>query len=250
MVAGSETIGRAEDLTIEDSSIEPSAPDGLLETEPGSARGDRFGLALGSIVLTILVTALAGDEAWGRVISVALLGLTLLLILRTTQARRRARLLAAVLVTGATLATAASLVLDQEGFSKWAVPAVAASLALGAPVAIARRLITHRRVTLETVLGALCLYLLAAMFFAFLYAVVAALSSEPFFLGQPSGGPSDYVYFSFSTITTTGYGDISAASELGRMLSVTEALIGQLYLVTVVALLVSNLGRRRRLRSD
>jgi Ion channel len=238
-------------LTTEDSSIDPSAPGGLIETEPDpSTRGDRFGLTFGSIVLTILVTALAGDEAWGRFISVALLGVTLLLVLRTTQARRRARLLAAVLVTAATLATAASVVLDNEGFSEWAVPVVGACLALGAPVAIARRLITHRRVTFETVLGALCLYLLAAMFFAFLYSAVAALSGEPFFLGEPSGGNSDYVYFSFSTITTTGYGDLSAASDLGRMLSVTEALIGQLYLVTVVAVLVSNLGRPRRLRGD
>lgn len=238
-------------MTTGDSSIDPSAQGGLIETEPDpSTRGDRFGLAFGSIVLTILVTALAGDEAWGRFISVALLGLTLLLVLRTTQARRRARLLAAVLVTAATLATAASVILDNEGFSEWAVPVVGACLALGAPVAIARRLITHRRVTFETVLGALCLYLLAAMFFAFLYSAVAALSGEPFFLGEPSAETSDYVYFSFSTITTTGYGDLSAASDLGRMLSVTEALIGQLYLVTVVAVLVSNLGRPRRMRAD
>jgi len=238
-------------LTTEDPPIDPSAPGGLIDTEPDPpTRGDRFGLALASIVLAILVAALAGDEAWGRFISVVLLGMTLLLVLRTTQARRRARLLAGVVVTGAILAAAASIVLDQEEISQWAVPVVGAFLALGAPVAVARRLVTHRRVTLQTVLGALCLYLLAAMFFAFLYSALAALSSEPFFLGQPSGGTIDYVYFSFSTITTTGYGDISAASELGRMLSVTEALIGQLYLVTVVAVLVSNLGRPRRPRGD
>jgi hypothetical protein len=234
-------------LTTEDAPKDGLLPGGLIEAEHDSAtQGDRFGLVLVSIVLAILVTAVAGDEPWGRVISVILLGFTLLLVLRTTEARRTARLLAVVVVTGAVLAAAASALLDQEQTSDWAVPTVGALLALGAPVAVARRLVTHRRVTLQTVLGALCLYLLAAMFFAFLYSAMAGLSSEPFFLGQPSGGTIDYIYFSFTTITTTGYGDISAASDIGRMVAVTEALIGQLYLVTVVAVLVSNLGRPRR----
>ncbi len=58
--------------------------------------------------------------------------------------------------------------------------------------------------------------------------------------------PSDFVYYSFVTLTTVGYGDLTASTGIGRMLSVTEALVGQLYLVTVVAILVSNLGRNRK----
>ena len=53
------------------------------------------------------------------------------------------------------------------------------------------------------------------------------------------------LYFSFATLTTVGYGDVLTRSDLGHTLAVTEALVGQIYLVTVVALLVSDLGSRR-----
>lgn len=115
---------------------------------------------------------------------------------------------------------------------------------------IARRLWTHERVTLQTVLGALCLYLLAALFFAFLYSAMDALSRDAFFAGEANSRAIDYVYFSFSTITTTGYGDLTPAPDLGRMFAVTEALVGQLYLVTVVAVLVGRLGRTGRRIGD
>jgi hypothetical protein len=226
-------------------------PGGLIVTEAGpSIRGDRFGLALASIVLTILVSTAAGDEAWGLVLSVVFMGVTLLLVLRTTEARPRVRLVAFVVVLAAILAATASAILGEEEFSDWATPVVGAFLALGAPVAVFRRLRTHERITFQTVLGAICLYLLAAMFYAFLYSAMAGLSDEPFFLGSPNGGTVDFVYFSFATMTTTGYGDISAATDLGRMVAITEALVGQLYLVTVVAVLVANLGRPRRLRAE
>ena len=52
-------------------------------------------------------------------------------------------------------------------------------------------------------------------------------------------------YFSFTTLATIGYGDLTAASNLGHTLSVSEGLLGQVYLVTVVSLIVGNLGRRR-----
>ena len=55
----------------------------------------------------------------------------------------------------------------------------------------------------------------------------------------------DYLYFSFSTLATVGFGDLVAGTNLGRMLAVTEALFGQMYLVTIVALLVGKFGRGR-----
>ncbi len=58
----------------------------------------------------------------------------------------------------------------------------------------------------------------------------------------------DRLYFSFTTMTTVGFGDLTAAGDAGRMLAITEALLGQLYLVSVVALIVANLGRTRRPR--
>jgi len=67
-----------------------------------------------------------------------------------------------------------------------------------------------------------------------------------FFAQQDSTTVAHCLYFSFTTLTTVGYGDLTAASNLGHTLSVTEALSGQIYLVTVVSVIVGNLGRVRR----
>ncbi len=75
--------------------------------------------------------------------------------------------------------------------------------------------------------------------------MISALDDGGFFAEISGGTQSDFLYFSFTTMTTTGYGDLTAAKDLGRSLAITEALIGQIYLVTLVALIVSNLGRTR-----
>lgn len=108
-------------------------------------------------------------------------------------------------------------------------------------VGIRRTLRARNRVTIEAVFGVLCLYLLVGMFFAFLYASIGRISGH-FFAEAGSATTPNYLYFSMTTLTTTGYGDLTAASNLGRTLSVSEALIGQIYLVTVVAVIVGNLG--------
>jgi uncharacterized membrane protein len=79
------------------------------------------------------------------------------------------------------------------------------------------------------------------------YAAVNAIGSSSFFSEVADPDRGDFLYYSFTTLTTTGFGDLTAAAELGRTLSVVEALTGQIYLVTVVALIVSNLRPRRRL---
>ena len=109
-------------------------------------------------------------------------------------------------------------------------------------VGITRTLRARNRVTIEAVFGVLCLYLLFGMFFAFVYGTIARLSGS-FFAEHVAANAANCLYFSFTTLTTTGYGDLTAASNLGHTLSVSEALIGQIYLVTVVAVIVSNLRR-------
>jgi voltage-gated potassium channel Kch len=96
------------------------------------------------------------------------------------------------------------------------------------------------------VLGAVCVYILLGMMWAFAFAAIGTFDSQPFFAQEAHATVADYLYFSFTTITTVGYGDLTAAQSLGRALAVLAALIGQLYLVTVIALLISNLGRRGR----
>ena len=67
----------------------------------------------------------------------------------------------------------------------------------------------------------------------------------PFFSTGEPASVSECQYFSFTTLTTVGFGDLTARTDLGHTLSVFEALVGQIYLVTVVSLIVGNLGRAR-----
>jgi hypothetical protein len=128
---------------------------------------------------------------------------------------------------------------------------VAALLALGPPavaVGVYRDLQVSRQVKLQAINGVLSLYLLLGMAFAFLYGAIDNLGADAFFVSGADATVSRCLYFSFTTLTTVGYGDLVAASDLGRTLAIFEALLGQIYLVTVVSLLVSNLGRPARRR--
>jgi hypothetical protein len=97
------------------------------------------------------------------------------------------------------------------------------------------------------VTGAICVYLLLGIIFMFIYGTAAALGDNPFFAQGTDGTRPLRLYFSFVTLATLGYGDYTPASDLGHTLAIVEALIGQLYLVTVVALLVARMrpGHKR-----
>ncbi len=120
------------------------------------------------------------------------------------------------------------------------------------PPAIASGLIKQFReegtVGIRSMFGVLCLYLLIGLIFAVTYATIQDVSDANFFTAEHAGR-DDFLYFSYSTLTTTGYGDLVAATNLGRSLAITEALVGQLYLVTVVAVIISNLRPAARARS-
>lgn len=111
-------------------------------------------------------------------------------------------------------------------------------------VGVARELREDDRVTIQSVYCGLSLYLLLGMAFAMLFGAIQDVSEVDFFT-TGAGNPNDFLYFSLATLTTTGYGDFVAATELGRAMAVTEALMGQMYLVTVLAVIVSNVSRRR-----
>ena len=113
-----------------------------------------------------------------------------------------------------------------------------------APEAGPRRLLWFAATT--GVAGALAIYLQLGLMFAWLIGFVAHVDSAPYFAQGGDGSQSDRVYFSFTVMTTTGFGDLTAAEPVGRGLAVVEMLAGQLYLVTVIGLLVGGLVGRRR----
>ena len=209
---------------------------------------DSYGLVLVMILSSIVVTAAVSGTDLGRIITLVFLGGTLLFAMWTSRAGHRYRRFATVLVPIMIVAAAISSALSEGSFSQAVSTAISGLLVMAAFMAILDRLRTaHTTISFQTVLGALSMYLLLGLLFASVYAELATVSGDPFFAQGASAGTSvNYVYFSYVTISTVGYGDLSAAENLGKMLAVGEALVGQLFLVTVVALLVTNLGKARR----
>jgi hypothetical protein len=208
---------------------------------------DRYVLAGLLIVACILTFAFAGDGKFGRLLAVALMSITLMVILRASQVQPKIVRLTGIVC----LVLLVAVALAQTSDGDWAVAAPAilgAVLALCGPIFIVRRLVQQPMINFTTVAGALCVYLLAGLFFALLYGSMGLVRHEDFFAQQQHGNAVDFVYFSFVTLTTTGYGDLTAKYDAGRMTAILEALFGQLYLVSIVALLVANMGRARRPR--
>ena len=105
------------------------------------------------------------------------------------------------------------------------------------PVTIAR-VIRHRRVTHETVLGALCAYVLLGLLFAFVFLALEDLGWT--FFNEPGEHPqSEYLFFSFITLTTLGLSASTPSVGLPQALTALEALVGSIFLVTLVARLVT-----------
>ena len=221
----------------------------LLADSPRFA--DSFGLVLLLLIVSFFVIAAAGDGNPGRIASMIIFAATTWLALRAAQVERRILRIALALIP---LATAAAIILVLVGNDETATivsKILTVLLVVVAPVAILKRLVAHPVISLNTFYGAVCVYLLIGMFFATTYGLVALFDGQQFFaqltMAAKDTPAIDYLYFSFVTITTTGYGDLTAATGVGRMTAVLEAIFGQLYLITVVALVVQNLGQRSRM---
>ncbi|MGZ8734195.1 MAG: potassium channel family protein [Acidimicrobiia bacterium] len=205
--------------------------------------GYRFGYVLFLLLVTFVFLAAAPTGDWVRSVTVVLEGLTLVAALFAARVRHvfiQIALVVAVLGLIASVATMGTTI-NTDG----AVAVLDLLLVGAAPVAIASSIIKRRVIDIHTVLGAICIYVLLGMLWAFLYTAISEMTSDPFFAQQATASTADFLYFSFVTLTTVGYGDLTATGGFGRAVAVLEALLGQIYLVTVVALLVSNLSRRR-----
>ena len=208
------------------------------------AREDDFGVALVLILLTIIVFAAAAG-VWGQFVSVALSGFTLLFVLHTAGAHRRTFRASTIVVSLAVVGAAISVLLGETAATATA-GLVGLLLAVVAPIVILRRIVLSPTITVRLILGALSIYLLLGLAYAYLFPLIATLTHEPFFVQTTAPNASDFIYFSYTTLATIGFGDFTAGTSLGRMIAVSEGLVGQLYLVSAVALLVGNVGRQLR----
>jgi hypothetical protein len=211
-------------------------------------RTGRYGLLLVATVLSVAVQGTVDPCAVQPVIVTGLAGASLLLAFRAANLTRGLIQIATAL---ALAALAVAIVRAAGGgIGDGAARTMNAALvALGPPavaVGVVRDLRATGRVRIEAVFGVLSLYMLIGMAFGFVYGAIDSLGGDPFFAGGQSATVSHCLYFSLTTLATVGYGDFVARTDVGHTLAVSEALIGQIYLVTVVSLIVSNLGRPAR----
>ncbi len=213
------------------------------------ASPDSYGLVLLLILVAYALSA-ALSASWAGSLVIAVQIVTVWVALRVSRARRSARLLTSCALAVSALAAVANLFfrdqIDGGTVASW----VSCLLYLIAPLSIVRHLILRRVVDGVTLVGAIDAYLMAGMFFAFLYHSVGLTQQLPPFFGSQGNGtfPQD-LFFSFTTLTTTGYGNLVPAANPGQTFAVLEMVTGQLFLVTAVGKVVSTWrpgqGRKR-----
>ena len=199
---------------------------------------DSYASLLVLLLANFFLLELVDDERWGAIGSTLLAAAALVVAIsdpstghRITR-RHAIQILACVALAPLVLVVNSAEVLALT-FLLPVVLLVTATL----PVTITR-VVRHRRVTHETVLGALCAYVLLGLLFAFVFLAIEELSG-PFF-AQPGEHPqSEYLYFSFITLTTLGLSASTPSVGLPQALTALEALVGSIFLVTLVARLVT-----------
>jgi hypothetical protein len=213
----------------------------------GGSPSYRFGAVLAATLAVVLFQIGAADNTVNRVIGMALQGATLAAVVLTSGAPRVLRRVAAGAVGLVAVAILVAIVKgDVPNPIAFAVTVVFAFGALPAVGYGVVEVIRDRGVTLQVVAGALTVYLLVGLLFTTAIGVAATIGGPYFGPQHGDGTIAERTYFSFTSMTTTGYGDFAPATRGGRAIAVLEMLIGQLYLVTVVGVLVGNLATRPR----
>jgi hypothetical protein len=208
-------------------------PGGQPEQQPAG----RYGLLLLLLILTYLLSASGLSAVAGEVQTLLFLGVMLLALRGEQASRRTAWLIGTVALAGSIAAVLVALSHTRAGDG--AADAWKGMILLLTAVLIVRRVLARPTVTLQSIYGALSAYLIIGLMFAAFYAAIQHLGPAPFFARHQPANTQTFQYFSFTTLTTLGYGDFTAAGNSGRALAVIEALTGQVFLATLVARLVS-----------
>jgi hypothetical protein len=211
------------------------------------SRQHGYAVVLALVLASASFQVAAPESDWARLVSIGLGAATL--VTAVWAARPQHALSWAAAGAAMLLTLVALVVLVVRGdFPEAAAGLVNGLMIAFAPAVIGAGLVRDIRaegaVTERTLSGVLAIYLLIGLMFALLGGAAAAIEGGPYFAGDPDTERSDFVYFSYVTLSTTGFGDLSPVTPIGQMLAVIEALIGQIYLVTVVAMIVANLRPR------
>jgi hypothetical protein len=207
----------------------------------GFSTANRYGLVLALIVATYVVTADAkGRNAQSVVVLMQLL--TVWIVFSVSGSRVARRIAGIGILVGAAITVGAAIVgtIAADVDIVRALFLLSALLYLIAPSVIVRHIFRRDEVDSQTVLGAISAYLLIGMMFSYLYLAIGAIQVHPPLYGaQGPGTASEDLFFSFVTLTTTGYGNLVPVANPGQTVAVFEAILGQLFLVTAVAKVIT-----------
>ncbi len=207
----------------------------------------RYGIVF-VLTLAVVVFVIATPSAnWSQAVALTIEGAALVFAVATAHERNEVRARNAI---GVGVVMIVLIALVATGTAPRELTDAANMLITAAtPIVIVGgllRLLRERGVTVQAVAGALAIYLSLGLLFAWIIGFITHVDSTLYFAQHTDGTEGDRVYFSFTVLTTTGFGDFSAATPAGHALAVIEELTGQLYLVTVIGLLIGNLVGRRK----
>ncbi len=230
------------------------APGGERWLKRAERVNDAFGLVFALVLTTYVVVSLVGDTGWQAILVMVCVSTTSIVALTSSKVAPHWVHIAIYLsAVGLVLALIAAI----SGARDWlgAGGIVEVGLLTAAMIAVLIRVVGTAEVNVRTILGAISVYTVLGLLFAFCFEAIGRLGNAPFFESHPVIQHSDYLFFSYTTLTTTGYGDLVPGGQPGRMLAGLEMMIGQIFLVTLVAGLValwrpgSGLKRRREERA-
>jgi Ion channel len=227
----------------------------LPSNAPPPAAGDstpgqpqfRYPAVLALMLTTVVFLIAAPGANWSSAVGIAIEASALVITVGTSRERESVRLRRAAVLAAAVLA--AVILIGLGVVPRWLIFAVGIVVTAAIPAALIQgllRLLRREGVTFNAVAGSLAIYLSTGLIFAFIVGFVAQVGSTPYFAQHATDTQGDKVYYSFTVLTTTGFGDFTPATAVGHSLAVIEMLVGQLYLVTVIGLLIGNFASRRR----
>ncbi|HXS35007.1 MAG TPA: ion channel [Solirubrobacterales bacterium] len=199
---------------------------------------DAFGLVFVLVMITYVLASLLENRGWGSVALTLATSATSVVALVSSHARPRLVRLALTLSVLTVVLAAVGAASDNHLWLNLAT-LIQVSLLAVAMGAVLRRVVMAPEVGSRTILGALSVYAVLGILFTFLYGVIDRVQGGPFFEGHPNPTGTDFLFFSYTTLTTTGYGNLVPGGQPGRLTSGLEMMAGQIFLVTLVAGLVS-----------
>ena len=215
---------------------------------------DAFGLVLALITLTYILAYLLPDGSWSRVALIATATATSIFALVASHAPRAwIRRTVVLSIVAAAIGVIAAVTGEHDWVSvAWLIEIVLLAVAMGK---VLGTVVVATEIGSRTIMGALTVYTSLGILFTAVYNIIDRFQDSPFFSGVSDPAPTDFLFFSYTTLTTTGYGNLVPAEDAGEMVSGLEMMIGQIFLVTLVAGLVSSwkpgeaVRRRRERRS-